>query len=250
MTTNVILPALGMAQENGTIVRWLKDEGEQVTKGEPIAEIETDKATVEIEAPASGQLVSITAAAGDVVPTGQVIARIVSADENKRSASPLASRIAAEHQLDVSLVPSTGRRIQKADVVSYLQSQQRPAQAVSPGQERAPRLLPASPKARRLAREYGANLAAIKGTGPEGAVLAADVARVGAPPSAATVPVAAAQAASPAEMNGAAFEAGEMEQAGETVSESASELAVGTIWRVMAERTAQSWSGTPHFYLV
>ena len=76
MASNVILPALGMAQESGTIVRWLKAEGEQVTQGEPIAEIETDKATVEIEATASGVLAAISAAAGETVPTGQVIARI------------------------------------------------------------------------------------------------------------------------------------------------------------------------------
>jgi pyruvate dehydrogenase E2 component (dihydrolipoamide acetyltransferase) len=56
MPTEVIMPALGMAQEKGTLVKWLKAEGEAVTKGEPLMEVETDKATVEIEAPASGTL--------------------------------------------------------------------------------------------------------------------------------------------------------------------------------------------------
>src|SRR6185312_12984468 len=134
MATNVILPALGMAQDTGKIVRWLKTEGEPVVKGEPVAEIETDKATVELEAPASGQLVNILARDGDEVPVGQVIATILTADELPRennaaplqpaelngnssadgydgprvateaavrsasvAASPLAARIAAEH---------------------------------------------------------------------------------------------------------------------------------------------------------
>src|SRR5215471_8509109 len=68
MATQVILPALGMAQETGIIVRWLKEEGQEVTKGDPLVEIETDKATVEIEAAASGILTDITGAVGVEIP--------------------------------------------------------------------------------------------------------------------------------------------------------------------------------------
>src|SRR5690242_7232457 len=81
MATNVILPALGMAQDTGKIVRWLKAEGEQVKQGEPLVEIETDKATVEIEALASGVLTHVVAREGDDVPVGQVIATILAPDE-------------------------------------------------------------------------------------------------------------------------------------------------------------------------
>jgi pyruvate dehydrogenase E2 component (dihydrolipoamide acetyltransferase) len=81
MATEVILPALGMAQDTGKIVRWLKAQGAQVTRGEALLEIETDKATVEVEAPASGLLAQIMAAAGDEVPVGQVIALILSPEE-------------------------------------------------------------------------------------------------------------------------------------------------------------------------
>ena len=73
MATQVILPALGMAQETGIIVQWLKSEGEEVAKGEPLAEIETDKATVEIEAPASGVLANVAGAVGVAIPVGLVI---------------------------------------------------------------------------------------------------------------------------------------------------------------------------------
>ena len=73
MPTNVIMPALELAQESGTVLHWLKSPGDTVTKGEPLVEIETDKVTTEIEAPASGVLGDVTARAGDVVPVGQTI---------------------------------------------------------------------------------------------------------------------------------------------------------------------------------
>ncbi|MGH2524228.1 MAG: lipoyl domain-containing protein, partial [Anaerolineales bacterium] len=74
MAKDVIMPALGMAQETGTLVQWLKAPGAAVVQGEPLMEIETDKATVEIEAPASGILANVTAQPGDVIPVGQRIA--------------------------------------------------------------------------------------------------------------------------------------------------------------------------------
>src|SRR5574342_1022681 len=77
------MPALGMAQETGTLIQWLKAAGDQVTKGEPLMEIETDKATVEIEAPANGILASVTAQAGDVIPVGQRIALILAPGETE-----------------------------------------------------------------------------------------------------------------------------------------------------------------------
>lgn len=236
MATNVILPALGMSQDTGKIVQWLKAEGEQVAKGEPLVEIETDKATVEIEAPADGTLTRVSAVAGDDVPVGHVIAIILAAGEVSpevkvqqsalnRAPSPLASRIAADHNLDLNQVKSAGKRIQKADVLTYLQDQEK-AGATST----SPRLMMASPKARRLADEQGRDLLAIKGSGPGGAVLAADVwvAFTQAPPR---VEVAEA----------VPFEA----TANETDT-----LALSNTWRIMAERTTQSWTSIPHFYLV
>src|SRR5437660_8205013 len=85
MATDVILPALGMSQETGKILQWLKAEGEQVTKGEPLVEIETDKATVEVEAPADGMLAHVAFTTGDDVPVGQVIAAILAAEEGPQS---------------------------------------------------------------------------------------------------------------------------------------------------------------------
>jgi pyruvate dehydrogenase E2 component (dihydrolipoamide acetyltransferase) len=252
MATNVILPALGMSQDTGKILQWLKKEGEQVIKGEPLAEIETDKATVEIEAPADGILSRISASVGDDVPVGQVIATILApgevlsesmthVDQQRSSldettsllqleatrqsviaASPLASRMAAEHNLDLSQVKSAGRRIQKADVLTHLQGQEKAAPAGT-----SPRLALASPKARRLATEQGKDLSAIEGTGPGGAVLAADV-------LAATV---GADLSRPAPIY-------------RPIANGFNEPTLSNIWRIMAERTTQSWTNVPHFYLV
>ena len=87
MATNVILPALGMAQDTGKIVEWLKSEGEAVTaEGEPLVVIETDKATVDLEAPATGILSRLAANVGDEVPVAQVIAVILSPEEAEDAA--------------------------------------------------------------------------------------------------------------------------------------------------------------------
>jgi pyruvate dehydrogenase E2 component (dihydrolipoamide acetyltransferase) len=176
MPTNVIMPALELAQESGKVLHWLKSPGDKVSKGEPLVEIETDKVTTEIEAPASGVLGDVTARAGDVVPVGQTIALIFASHEvGSVKASPAADSTAA-------------------------------------------RLTAASPKARRLAAEHALDIRALRGSGPSGAVLAADV-------PAARVP------ASP-------------------IAPRTEAPGVGTVWRIMAERMTASWTTAPHFYLV
>ena len=98
------MPALEMAQETGKLVRWLKLEGQTVTKGEPLMEIETDKVTVEIEAPASGTLAQVQVREGEVVPVGRSIASILAPGE-----SALASRSPARGA-SRSTSPRTPRR--------------------------------------------------------------------------------------------------------------------------------------------
>lgn len=255
MATPVILPALGMAQESGKIVRWLKTEGEQVTQGEPLVEVETDKATVELEAPASGFLSAVTAANGDEVPVGHAIAEIrteaEAAQKERVQASPLAARIAAEHNLDISQITPTGKRIQKADVLTYLQTRElaatqhngataSAAPATGTTVVTTPRLLMASPKARRLAREQGLELAALIGTGPNGAILTADVLAAKAQVGVGTdvsrpQPVVGADLSRPQPVVGADL---------------SRPLEISNVWRLMAERTTQSWTSVPHFSLV
>ncbi len=207
MATAVIMPALGMAQETGRLVRWLKQDGENVTKGEPLMEVETDKATVEVEAPASGHLGKAGTKEGDDVPVGQTIAWVLAPGEtvpetaevdltpstevipaNSQQANPgmeaehlvdasvVARNIAADNRVDLSQIRPKGKRIEKADVLAYIQEKSLSSRVnISGTLPDGSRLLPASPKARRLAKESGLDLAKIKGTGPENAVLVVDV---------------------------------------------------------------------------
>jgi pyruvate dehydrogenase E2 component (dihydrolipoamide acetyltransferase) len=254
MPTNVIMPALELAQETGKVLRWMKAPGDTVRKGEPIVEIETDKVTVEIEAPASGILHDVTAREGDIVPVGQTIAIIAAptdsaapsslspagsattsfspqgsaisslspqgrgqgeGSDGRVKASPLARKVAEEHGVDLARIKTATGKIEKADVLAYVEGQKTVATA---GNGRGGRLVAASPKARRLAAERGIDLRGLTGSGPGGAVIAVDVPLTLASP-----------------------------QKGEGVAPGER---VGTVWRIMAERMTASWTSAPHFYLV
>jgi pyruvate dehydrogenase E2 component (dihydrolipoamide acetyltransferase) len=147
------MPALGMAQETGKLVRWFKREGETVTKGEPLMEVETDKAAVEVESPATGTLAGITATEGQDIAVGLAIAMILGPGESLPAAPPKAAAPASPKSV------SPHAEAGKTDL----------AQAPPPGR------LSASPKARRLAEERGVDLSMVAGTGPGGAILEEDV---------------------------------------------------------------------------
>jgi pyruvate dehydrogenase E2 component (dihydrolipoamide acetyltransferase) len=163
---DVIMPMLGMAQETGKVLRWLKRDGDAVRKGEPLLEVETDKVTVEIEAPADGTLSGVRVGEGVDVPVGEVIALVLGEGE--------AERVTVE-------APRPRRRGPLA-----------------------------SPKARRLAQASGVDLDSLTGSGPNGAIVAADIA-----------------AAEPRKL----------------------QVATSGVWRTMAERTQRAWQEVPHFYL-
>jgi pyruvate dehydrogenase E2 component (dihydrolipoamide acetyltransferase) len=189
VATVIVMPALGMAQETGTLVRWLHQPGERVTRGEPLMTVETDKAVVEIEAPATGILGQPLIKEGETVPVGRAIGHILAPGEPAPS-------------------PPLPRQAGEGDGAAAAGDTLPP-----PGRMAGVGVL-ASPKARRLAAERGLDLASIAGSGPDGAVTAADLARVGpAPPAAAAAPTG------------------------------------GRIWRLMAERTTASWTTAPHFFL-
>ena len=268
MPTNVIMPALELAQETGKILRWIKSPGDSVVKGEPLLEIETDKVTVEVEAPASGVLRDVTASVGDVVPVGKTIAVIVAANEAAPpptaaapvaptaaapvKASPLARRLAEQHGVDLTRLQAAGGRIEKADVLAYVESQKSPAgngaavtaerageaTAARAGETAAARLTAASPKARRLAAERGIDVGVVRGSGPGGAVLASDVA------------AASARAASPPAPSGATVGARTVRAPAAPAAAVGATHGVSNVWRLMAERMTSSWTTVPHFYLV
>jgi pyruvate dehydrogenase E2 component (dihydrolipoyllysine-residue acetyltransferase) len=172
VATEVILPRLGQGMDSGTIVRWLKSEGEQVAKGEPLFELDTDKVTQEVEAEANGVLLKIAVAEGEV-PVGQTVAFI----GDKGEAVPEPTR---------ATPPAPPAEAERAP-------EPEPAQPKAPAPAATNGRIKASPLARRLARERGIDLATLRGTGPEGRIVAEDVERgeAGAPsaPTPAAVPV-------------------------------------------------------------
>jgi pyruvate dehydrogenase E2 component (dihydrolipoamide acetyltransferase) len=194
MPVEVIMPMLGMAQETGKVVRWLKAEGDAVAKAEPLMEVETDKVTVEIEAPAAGTLAGVAAFEGDDVPVGQVIAYVLG--DGEQLPEP-----------DARSAPATPVPTAKGHVQGQTPDRSGNGNAAAP-----PRRTLASPKARRLARERGVAIEEIAGTGPFGAVQAADVQSLAAP---------------------AAMTAPETSSA----------------WQTMARRMMETWREVPHFYL-
>jgi pyruvate dehydrogenase E2 component (dihydrolipoamide acetyltransferase) len=164
MATEVILPRLGQGMESGTIVRWLKSEGEPVEKGEPLFELDTDKVTQEVEAEANGVLLKIAVAEGEV-PVGQTVAFI----GDKGEAVPEPTR---------ATPPAPPAQAERAP-------EPEPALPEAPAPAATNGRIKASPLARRLARERGIDLATLRGTGPEGRIVADDVERgeAGAPPA-------------------------------------------------------------------
>jgi pyruvate dehydrogenase E2 component (dihydrolipoyllysine-residue acetyltransferase) len=163
VATEVILPRLGQGMESGTIVRWLKSEGEPVQKGEPLFELDTDKVTQEVEAEAAGVLLKIAVVEGEV-PVGQTVAFIGAAGEDVPEVAASATEPTPEAK------PAEPEAVQAAP--------QQEAAATTNGR------LKASPLARRLARERGIDLRSVRGTGPEGRIVAEDVERAeaGGPP--------------------------------------------------------------------
>jgi len=206
MAFSVVMPALEMAQETGKLIAWRKNEGDRVVKGEPLLEIETDKAVMEVEATADGILAGITGVVGSDIPVGQTIAWIVAPGEkppvgNQASPAPAARGKTETHAAPVAASVSEAPATQSARI---------------------------SPKARRLAKELGVDIATLRGTGPGGEILASDV-------QAASVQAASA----PASKSSATAHP----------AKSANVEIPTTLGRLMAERTAQSWTTVPHFFV-
>ena len=169
MANEVKLPRLGQGMEAGTVTRWLKSEGEQVAKGEPLYEIDTDKVTQEVESDFAGVLLKIALPEGEA-PVGETIAWIGEAGETVEAPAPAPSAPApVDKQVPGPKVPGISPA---------------PAAASASNGGR----IKASPLARRLARERGVDLARIRGTGPDGRIVAEDVER-GAAAAPAPAPV-------------------------------------------------------------
>ncbi|MGH3043033.1 MAG: dihydrolipoamide acetyltransferase family protein [Gaiellaceae bacterium] len=165
MSSQVTLPRLGQGMESGTIVRWLKSEGDQVEKGEPLYELDTEKVTQEVEADSSGTLLKILAGEGEEIEVGKAIAVI---GEPGEEYSPPESDDSDGEEEPSDAVQAEQPAEEEASPASRPQTAE---QMENGGRVKA------SPLARRIARERGIDLASLSGTGPEGRVVAEDVER-------------------------------------------------------------------------
>jgi len=157
LATEVIMPALNPGQETGILLEWLKQEGETIEKGEPLMEVETDKANVEVEAEATGILSNISVQPGDEIHVGEVIAMILSEDESApKSIKDDSSTQTAVTENEVKHHSGNSEKMESIETVSKNK-------------------IAASPKVKQYAKKEGLDLSSVKGSGPGGAILMEDV---------------------------------------------------------------------------
>ena len=232
MATDIVMPRLSDSMEEGTILRWVKSQGDEVAVGDELVEIETDKANMVYEADAAGTLIEILAQEGDTLPIGQTIARVGEPGEapaGNGAGAPAEREAPAEEAEAEERAPEPERP--GAPAATAQPESTAPAPPAPSGDGR----VKASPIARRIAHERGLDLAAITGSGPGGRIVKADVERAGEEPA----------AAAPAP---AAPTAGVRERP-ETAKGDVETVELTKVQQTIARRMAESKATAPHFYL-
>lgn len=268
MATEVIMPVLGMTMESGIIVEWMKEEGDSVTEGEVLFNVETDKSVMEVEARASGTLLKILNGPGDDVPIQQVIAYIgeegeavggdgdagdggadAAATGGAGTSGEAVQAAASPETVQAAAAPDQNGRGAPAVTEPGGQSEQ-PGQAGEAAQSGQPARVKISPKARRHARDLGVSIENIVGTGPGGRIVFSDVEAFAAQAAAASAQAPAPAAASaPAPTTPAPAPATAPAPAGPGSKRVHRRAPLGGLRKVAATRLAESASTIPHFYL-
>jgi pyruvate dehydrogenase E2 component (dihydrolipoamide acetyltransferase) len=189
MSSQVTLPRLGQGMETGTIVRWLKSEGDSVEKGEALYELDTEKVTQEVEAEASGVLLKILAGEGEEIEVGKAIAVIGEQGEEVPEGEAEDPTEVSEDDAQEEGSPAPEREDERER--GREEAPEGPSEPEQSVESTNGGRVKASPLARRIARERGIELSALRGTGPEGRIVAEDVERASAT-GAAAAPAAAA----------------------------------------------------------
>lgn len=224
----VEMPKMGDSMEEGKILRWLKKEGDPVKKGEPLAEVETDKVNIEIEAFASGILRKIVVPEGSSALIGAEIALIGAADEPLPGSDGSANGAGTQKTPTAQAQPFSNQQSGKESVPPGKATAVAPAPAIPTGQGSRVFI---SPLARRLAEEHQVNYATLQGTGPNGRIIRMDI-------EAALVRLQATAIPTPEPIS--AFFAAE---------EVVEEVPLTAMRRTIARRLSQSMQTAPHFYV-
>lgn len=243
---DITMPKMGFDMQEGTIVRWLKKVGDTIKKGEPIAEIETDKVTIEIEAFASGTITAILVKEGEVAPVNSPIAQLDGPAAGAAPSAPAEGTVEAAGTQTKEAAPAADG-VAAPDVEARAES----AEEVSAANGD----IKASPLARRIAQEKGIDLRQVKGSGPGGRIVREDVEGYSGPTAAAATPAtpvaqpAAAAAPAPAIAEEAAPSARPAAAPAAPLSETDTVIPLTNMRKTIARRLGQSWSGIPHIYV-
>ncbi|RKX34242.1 MAG: pyruvate dehydrogenase complex dihydrolipoamide acetyltransferase [Verrucomicrobia bacterium] len=244
MATIIEMPKLSDTMTAGTLVNWLKEEGETVSNGDMIAEIETDKATMELEVFDDGILLKQFVAAGDQVDIGTPIAAIGDEGETVEAPAPVVVKeVPPKAQDQEATRDETNRPTAPADIPAPAPGsiKQQPAPTAPPDSD-APARIRISPLARRLAEEKGVDLAQIQGTGPGGRILKADVLAAAGGDAPALPQAAPKTSSTPAQSRPVAI------AAGAPIAEDA-DIPLSNMRGIIASRLVESKTTVPHFYL-
>jgi pyruvate dehydrogenase E2 component (dihydrolipoamide acetyltransferase) len=223
----IVMPRLSDSMEEGTILTWMKQVGDEVAVGEELVEIETDKANMAYEADVAGTLTEILAQEGDTLPIGSPIAVVgdrgeAPAKDDEGPAAPAAGPVTAGDPPSTPVAEASSGRVPPTVP---------PAAPAAPADGTGPGRVKASPLARRVARDKGVDLATVKGSGPGGRIVKADVEQDPGVPTTTPVPV------------------------GQGAAETGTAKGVTTyqeltrLQQVVARRMAESKATAPHFYL-
>ena len=234
----IIMPKMGDAMSEGKVVRWYKKSGDAVKKGEAVLEIETDKVNLDLEAEADGTLADVAADAGQVVPVGGLLARVLAPGEKSPDKPAAAAPPKQQADAGSGATPELARRVtDKKDSVKHTTGEYGEAiEMKGPRRDRATTgasvasgegdgRRKSSPLARRMAEELGVSLESIAGSGPGGRIVAADVRGAGSSPA---QPVARAAAAP---------------------SRETQQVPNSAMRRTIAKRLTESIGPIPHFFL-
>ena len=232
MASRVVMPKLSDTMEEGRILRWLKKEGDAIETGQALAEVETDKATVEMEAYTNGTIRKLISAEGQFAKVGELIAIIGAPGEDVSALMPAAGAAAPAAEAKPAAVPSPAAAPRAPQAAASLPATGAALAATG-------RSLKASPLALRMAAEAGLDLGSLQGTGPQGRIIKRDIeAALAEAPAAAPARQAAPQRARSLSLI-AAREAGPESQ----------DVELSSIRRTIAKRLVQSKGPVPHFYL-
>jgi pyruvate dehydrogenase E2 component (dihydrolipoamide acetyltransferase) len=236
MATNILMPALSPTMTEGTLSKWLKKEGDEVKSGDVLAEIETDKATMEVEAVDEGFLAKIVVPDGTEGVAVNAVIGILTEQAGEKVEAPAGEPvIAPEAATAAKAEPATEAKAEAP------KAEAKPAEKPAEGEDHGERVF-ASPLARRMAKQAGIDLGSLKGSGPNGRIVKADIeasGKTGAAPAAEAPVTAAAAATAPVKAPAMA-----------AITAPHKKVPNSSMRKVIARRLAESKQTVPHFYVV